>query len=321
MQSVRWIWLFGGFAALTLLYIVWSGLAATGTSPLAALRLHSGHATAIGHSVSQAAIPLAADMTDPYLDPVALLMSHDHASASEQTPQEQAVQVKWSWPDGIPAAGKTSLLVLSVTDGSGQSVPEFMVSSEKLMHLIMVSDDLEHFQHLHPVHKGNGIFEIPISFQEGGVYKLYADFIPVGLNELTRSLAVEASGPKEAPENLQPSQTLTATTNDMQVTLHVGHLMPGMPSDLTFSFRDKQIGKPVTDMEPYLGSIGHAVAIDEATEQYIHVHPLNWASSGPIATFAVTFPKAGLYKVWGQFQRNGEPIIIPFVIEVPEQEE
>lgn len=84
-------------------------------------------------------------MTDPYLDPVSLQMSHMHASESEQTEGEKAVRVQWSWPEGVPAAGELKKLRLSIADGNGQMIPAFMVTNEKLLHLIAVSSDLRFF--------------------------------------------------------------------------------------------------------------------------------------------------------------------------------
>lgn len=39
--------------------------------------------------------------------------------------------------------------------------------------------------------------------------------------------------------------------------------------------------------------------------------------SGPEVVFPVTFPKSGLYKVWGQFKHHGEILTAPFVVRVP----
>lgn len=135
--------------------------------------------------------------------------------------------------------------------------------------------------------------------------------------ELTRTGSVKVEGAFATPAELVSSASMTQHAEGLMVTLHSGALMAGMQSELTFSFRDARTGKPVYDMEPYLGSIGHVVAIDEKLEQYLHVHPVNWAATGPIAVFGVMFPKSGLYKIWGQFQRGGKPFIVPFVLEVP----
>lgn len=39
--------------------------------------------------------------------------------------------------------------------------------------------------------------------------------------------------------------------------------------------------------------------------------------AGPEVTFLATFPKSGLYKVWGQFKHQGEVVTVSFVVSVP----
>jgi hypothetical protein len=41
----------------------------------------------------------------------------------------------------------------------------------------------------------------------------------------------------------------------------------------------------------------------------------NWRG-GPHISFRTSFPKPGLYKVWGQFQHKGKIIMADFVLEV-----
>lgn len=40
-------------------------------------------------------------------------------------------------------------------------------------------------------------------------------------------------------------------------------------------------------------------------------------ATGPNAKFMTSFPKSGLYKIWGQFQQNGKVFTVPFTINVP----
>jgi hypothetical protein len=89
----------------------------------------------------------------------------------------------------------------------------------------------------------------------------------------------------------------------------------------------------VADLEPYLGAWGHFVIIDEALTAFIHAHPQESAGAAkpphthgagsipmgppPTAVSVITsFPHAGLYKIWAQFQRNGEVMALPFVVRV-----
>ena len=55
-------------------------------------------------------------------------------------------------------------LAIDVKDRQGKSIAKFDKFQEKLMHLIVVSDDFESFNHLHPIYKGNGRFEVLADF-------------------------------------------------------------------------------------------------------------------------------------------------------------
>ena len=63
-------------------------------------------------------------------------------------------------------------LIINFKDSNGKPLGQFTLFPEKLMHLIVVSDDLQSFDHLHPVYKQNGRFEVTKSFPSGGRYTL-----------------------------------------------------------------------------------------------------------------------------------------------------
>ena len=66
------------------------------------------------------------------------------------------------------------------------------------------------------------------------------------------------------------SETRTVHVDDFTVTV-AGDLVAGRDARLTLSvIKD---GKPVTDLEPYLGAYGHLVALREGDLAYLHVHP------------------------------------------------
>ncbi|WP_337104264.1 hypothetical protein [Paenibacillus sp. YIM B09110] len=257
------------------------------------------------------------DLSDPFLDPYALSLAHRHAGAGSETAAEKSVAIRLEWPEGEPQAGVPSKLSLSIAGGGGKPIDAFDITNEKLLHLIVVSEDLQHFQHVHPEYKGGGVFELPVTFPASGKFKLYADFVPTGLNELTRTGLVTVSGTTAGSAVLKPSEMLETSVDGMKVKLEFSdELAPQTQMSMTYTFTDEKTGDPITDLELYLGAVGHVVAIDQTTEQFIHIHPLNWASSGPQAVFGAAFPVSGIYKVWGQFQRNGKTFVVPFVIKV-----
>ena len=77
---------------------------------------------------------------------------------------------------------KTNLQFAVFDTANGQQVKDFSVNQEKLMHLIIVSDDLTIFDHVHP-NLQNGIFSIDYTFPKIGFYRIYTDFQPVGSSE------------------------------------------------------------------------------------------------------------------------------------------
>lgn len=259
----------------------------------------------------------AEDLSDPYLDPYAMTMSHQHAGAAYETDAEKKVQMTADWPDGPPEAGIPKRLSLSIASQGAEAITDFETVNEKQLHLIIVSSDLQQFQHVHPEYKGEGVYELPVTFEAGGSYKLFADFKPKGMNELTRSAEVTVAGAPAPAEKLEESESLTATVDGMRIELDMGdHHMAQMATTITYSFFDEKTNEPITDLELYLGAVGHVVAIDESANEFIHVHPLNWAAAGPQAVFGITFPKSGLFRLWGQFQREGNVFVVPFTIKV-----
>jgi hypothetical protein len=88
------------------------------------------------------------------------------------------------------------------------------------------------------------------------------------------------------------------------------------------TFRVSKGGAPVTDLEPFLGAMGHLIVVKEDRSQFVHSHPMEPANAdparrgGPAVVFSALFPVPGLYKAWGQFQHRGTVLTVPFVFEV-----
>ena len=107
---------------------------------------------------------------------------------------------------------------------------------------------------------------------------------------------------------------VTATVGGYEVTLD-GELEPGESSAVTATVtRD---GEPVTDLEPYLGSYGHLVALREGDLAYLHVHPED-AGPGPEVPFVAEVPSAGRYRLFLDFQHAGVVRTAAFTLETEE---
>lgn len=241
---------------------------------------------------------------------------HSGHEAAPQAPAAAAVQAAFTFAAGAPKAGAPAELTVQITDQAGKPVQDFQVNHEKLLHLIAVSHDLTSFQHLHPEYRGGGQFTVPVTFPAGGEYKLFADFIPSGGSSTTLSQQVKVEGAETGHSSVTADSKLVKEVSGKEITLAASSLKMNQETTLTFTIRDAKTKQGITNLQPYLGAVGHVVIISADSEQYLHVHPLDEAAKGPEAKFATTFPKAGTYRIWGQFQHNGEVITVPFTVDV-----
>ncbi len=219
--------------------------------------------------------------------------------------------------DNIQAGAETKLII-DVKAKSGGSIDQFETFQTKLMHLIVVSDDLQTFSHIHPVYKQKGRFEVQASFPQGGNYTLISDYKPVGQTEQVSLMQVKVAGKPAMPSKVD--FTTAKSIDNTKVQLTANNLKAGQENMLAFKLQQSD-GQPVTDLKPYLGEKGHLVIMKNSTPltraDYIHAHAAQHAgSSGDEVHFMTTFPKAGKYKVWGQFNRNGKIVTADFWVNV-----
>lgn len=194
----------------------------------------------------------------------------------------------------------------TVTGPDGRPVTDYQVQHDKKLHFIVVSRDLGSFQHVHPVEAGGGVWSVKLTFPAAGTYRAFADFAPTGASALTLGTDVLVAG-DYAPKAL-PQASRTVGVDGYTVTLE-GDLTPGQASKLTLKV--SKDGKPVTDLQPYLGAYGHLVALRARDLAYLHVHPDGApgdgkTQAGPEIVFYAEVPSAGDYRLFLDFQHEGE---------------
>jgi len=151
---------------------------------------------------------------------------------------------------------------------------------------------------------------------------LFADFTPTALGE-NLTLGADLSVPGAYAPAPLPAETLTAEVDGFTVVL-TGALEPGEESELTLSVsRD---GRPVTDLQPYLGAFGHLVVLRDGDLAYLHAHPVDeadgaTATSGPHVRFATTAPSAGDYRLFLDFKHDGVVRTAAFTVSAGAHEE
>ncbi|MEA5579004.1 hypothetical protein [Anabaena sp. UHCC 0451] len=200
-------------------------------------------------------------------------------------------------------------LVLDIQDEAGKPVNKFDIFQEKLMHLIVVSDDLEHFDHIHPDYKENGRFAVSANFPQPGEYTLFSDYKPTGQAETLSLTKISIPGSVPLPKSLSKYEK-TKTISDTKVSFKPSQEKIKAGEDVTFTFdlKDNK-NQPIKDLQPYLGEKAHLVVIKSSspltTADYIHAHALKNTTDGKIE-FHTKLPQSGTYKMWMQFNRNGK---------------
>ncbi|ATL68020.1 hypothetical protein [Nocardia terpenica] len=191
-----------------------------------------------------------------------------------------------------------------ITGPDGRPVTGFDVEHEQRLHLIVVRRDTAVYQHLHPTLDADGTWTVPLNLPSAGSYRLLADFVPTGQQPMT--LGVDLAVPGDfRPAEHQPSRESVVDGYRVQLS---GDPVAGRASTLTL--RVSRDGKPVTDLQPYLGAYGHLVALRGGDLAYVHVHPEGAPGdgrtpAGPDITFHAELPSAGTYRLFLDFQHAG----------------
>lgn len=237
----------------------------------------------------------------------------EHSHGMEMA-AEQAAQLILSSTPERPRAGEPVELRIMLHDASGQMLKEFEPLHTKLAHLIIVREGLDEFAHLHPTVDETGSMTATHMFAISGNYLVFLDHKPAGKPAATAKakLVIEGDSPPAPTLKANVPGTLIGDGLQAEVSMRVSAEKAQV---VTFKVQDSG-GKPVSDLEPYLGAMGHLVVLSADGGQYVHAHPLTETAPDGKVEFEVHFPGPGIYKGWGQFQRGGKVFTIPAVMQV-----
>ena len=191
---------------------------------------------------------------------------------------------------------------------TGKVVTNFELVHEKLMHIFVVSENLDYFAHVHPEAQSDGSFILPLTLPYGGMYRVLADYYPAGATPqlAVNTLFLQGRAPVAS---LAPSLAPSKATN-LTAMLHSEpeELLAGLESRLTFSL------SPTDNLQTYLGAWGHMLVASGDLIDLLHIHP--FLVKGGDIQFNIIFPRPGLYRIWTQFQRAGEVNTTVFTVPV-----
>ncbi|MFC6825426.1 hypothetical protein [Halopelagius fulvigenes] len=200
-----------------------------------------------------------------------------------------------------------------IRDEDGDAVTEFEETHDRLAHLVLVRRDLTRFQHLHPELRADGTWSVEFSLPDPGVYRGFVDVLVGGRpTTLGADLLVSGAADYDAP----PEPTREVTVDGYDLTMTPGDVAPN--ENVTLEFEVRTDGSAAR-LDPYLGALGHLVALRDGDLAYLHVHPEETDPEDGLVRFAVRFPTAGRYRLFLQAKPRGELITASFdvVVETP----
>src|SRR5262249_532586 len=152
------------------------------------------------------------------------------------------------------------------------------------------------------------------------------------------SLPVTGDSPSGIPHSTFqiPHSPSSVTVGGMKVAIGVVNppFIVGKQVLVTYRFTNID-GKPVTDMHPFLGIMGHMSASRSEPTHCVHIHVLHGVAAGsyqasmlpimqaadplkvtpdmvtltgPEFSFKLTLPAPGAYRVWAQFMRHNKVV-------------
>ena len=226
--------------------------------------------------------------------------------------------------DVVPLAapsgrGLRGLRVTLREPDSGAVVPALDRVHEKPLHLFVVSRDLEFFRHVHPETYTRGPIEFRLDVPPGE-YMVIADFLPSGGTPqlIQRLVIAPGAGAQVAKTAVVPATVGIA--GGVRALFHpTVDLTSGRESKLRITLTNAADGRPIQDLEPYLGAAAHMMIVNHSLTTAVHGHPAdgdNRDGDGVVLFFDVTFPEPGVYRAWLQFQRAGTVVTIPLGLTV-----
>jgi hypothetical protein len=216
--------------------------------------------------------------------------------------------------------------------GTGALATRFERVHERAYHLFVISQDMTHFEHIHPEQLGDGTWTIDVTLPKAGHYTVLSDFLPTGGSSQLIARPLVTAGFRGAladdSAHLMPDASHVKVVDGLTATVSYDPptFVAGLYGHLNFHLTDTASGRPVTDLQTYLGAFGHTLIMSEDMLDYVHSHSLDVLNAsdddsepqfvippgadlealrgGPDVTFDGLMPKPGRYRAWTQFRRH-----------------
>jgi len=238
---------------------------------------------------------------------------------------------------GQVTANKLSDLFIQLHDANRMPILDLQENHERILHVILVSEDLEEFLHVHPEDNPSTIeldlagYGVGVKLTKAGRYRVLADGFRKEIGEVSDvewlQVGIEGGDSVGEPVIIRKDLRLNRMFGDYEVSLNLNPENPpksGEKVQLSYVIRDGKTGKPIFDLEQYLGADMHLAIMPIDLSTILHTHGvklkqednLNAGIALPEIRADYVFPYPGLWKIYGQFKHKGKVVTTEFMVEV-----
>jgi len=264
---------------------------------------------------------------------------HDAHSLKAHSPADSGMRISMASEPVQLRTGETATLLFSVKDREGRDAQGVSISHDRILHVIIISEDLSVFAHVHPEDFGtitpemvrSAQFDVRYDFPKAGRYLVAAD-TTVNDTHISNHFMVEVAG---QPVMAAPRKDLSGEKKfgDYEVTFSHSpeRIIPNKETLLRYEI--KQNGRPVTDLETYLAAPMHIAIVLTDLSDFTHahgsvpgahaghqpaghVHGTSPDGFGPVIEANVAFPVKGTYRIFSEVKHQGNVLVLDFTVVV-----
>lgn len=194
-------------------------------------------------------------------------------------------------------------LVFTIKDIiSGEFVADLDTVHDKIMHVVLVKNDLKYFDHIHP-QQVDGKFIVPYYFFSPGNYRIWIDFTIDGMQHIV-----------DFDTNIENVKRISEPDKiyGLNVEMNLQKKEIGETSKIEFLVTDLN-NKPIPIIEKFLAASAHMIVIDKSLDEFGHAHDGEFNKDN-VLSFEYEFKNKGIHKLWLQFSTNGNIITKEFEV-------
>ncbi len=235
-------------------------------------------------------------------------------------------------------------LTFTVRDAQGNPVQDLVLDHNRILHVVIASKDFSVFAHIHAEDLGpitpemlkTAEFSTRYTFPKPGEYLVSVDYSERAyLFSDQFYLKIGAADKMSAPKG--ESFSFQENVDGYDVTLETSPTRLKAGAAATLDYHIEKNGQPFTEMSPYLAVPMHISIIRDDLMVFLHIHgllPVSFTGKllgesihashlllpdkfGPdIEASDFTFPSAGVYHIFGEFNSGSKIVVTHFTVRV-----